>query len=325
MPSAKPASTASTTSSRSKPGLDVQLGGEPHLGVDDAVGGEVLDALPGHPVQRVGRLHHRDGVREALEVADQVPLRASRRRTSCAERGRVGRPAARGSRSRRPARRSSPAAARRRGGRAAGPWGRRRSGVGSSVGSGMRHGYRAEAMRLSRRRSADPVEHQRAGRRARSPTISIGALEALPARGRSASRRRCAARAGRRRRTTSSPGLRQADARPPRRRRRPPCGPGRRRAARPRRRRPARRAGSRTPPRSATTVSTCAAVGSAAPGRRPGRRSSARQTAIAEPSASAAAGSASIAGALPASRGPARAVTSRRSSGRRRRAPRPTR
>ena len=32
--------------------LDVQLGGEADLGVDDAVGGQVLGALGGHPAQR---------------------------------------------------------------------------------------------------------------------------------------------------------------------------------------------------------------------------------------------------------------------------------
>ena len=52
-PRPKPASTASTTSSSDRPVLGVQLGGEADLGVDDAVVGEVLGALGGHPLQRL--------------------------------------------------------------------------------------------------------------------------------------------------------------------------------------------------------------------------------------------------------------------------------
>ena len=37
--------------------LEVQLGGEPDLGVHDAIGGEVLDALGRHPLERLGGLH----------------------------------------------------------------------------------------------------------------------------------------------------------------------------------------------------------------------------------------------------------------------------
>ena len=70
-PSANPASTASTTASSDSPAVDVQFGGEPDLGVDDVVAGQVLDALDGHPVQRVGGLHDPDGVGERLEVPDQ--------------------------------------------------------------------------------------------------------------------------------------------------------------------------------------------------------------------------------------------------------------
>ena len=51
--------------------LEVLLRGEPHLGVDHAVGGQVEGALPGHPVQRVRCLHDRDGVGERLQVALQ--------------------------------------------------------------------------------------------------------------------------------------------------------------------------------------------------------------------------------------------------------------
>ena len=68
-PSAKPASTASTTASSDKPAVDVQFGREPDLGVHHVVGGQVFDALVGHPVQRLRRLHHPDGVRERLQVA----------------------------------------------------------------------------------------------------------------------------------------------------------------------------------------------------------------------------------------------------------------
>ncbi len=52
-------------------GVDVQLGREPDLGVHHVVGREILDALEGHPVQGLGRLHHPDGVRERLQVAHQ--------------------------------------------------------------------------------------------------------------------------------------------------------------------------------------------------------------------------------------------------------------
>ena len=48
-----------------------QLGCEAHLGVHDAVGGEVERALPRHPVDGVGGLHDADGVRERLQVAHQ--------------------------------------------------------------------------------------------------------------------------------------------------------------------------------------------------------------------------------------------------------------
>ena len=48
-----------------------QLRRHPDLGVDDAVGGQVQRALAGHPAHRLGPLHHPDGVREGLQVADQ--------------------------------------------------------------------------------------------------------------------------------------------------------------------------------------------------------------------------------------------------------------
>ena len=54
-----------------QPAVDVQLGGEPDLGVDHRVGGQVLDAFEGHPVQRLRRLHDADRVGERLQVAHQ--------------------------------------------------------------------------------------------------------------------------------------------------------------------------------------------------------------------------------------------------------------
>ena len=55
-----------------EPLAQVLLGREPHLGVDDAVGGQVLGALLGHARERVLRLHHADGVVERLEVEHEV-------------------------------------------------------------------------------------------------------------------------------------------------------------------------------------------------------------------------------------------------------------
>ena len=52
--------------------LGAELGREAHLGVDDAVGGEILRALVGDPFDRVAVLHHADGVGERLEVEHEV-------------------------------------------------------------------------------------------------------------------------------------------------------------------------------------------------------------------------------------------------------------
>ncbi len=104
-----------------QPGVDVQFGREPDLGVHHVVGREVLDALVGHPVQGLGCLHHPDGVRERLQIAHQ----RSAVRGGAEERSRVRRRrwrAGRHSRSPRPAPARWPGAARRRGGRAAAPW-----------------------------------------------------------------------------------------------------------------------------------------------------------------------------------------------------------
>ncbi len=55
-----------------EPRLPVQLGREAHLGVHHAISGEVLGAFPRHSLERVGVLHDTDGVREGLEVEDEV-------------------------------------------------------------------------------------------------------------------------------------------------------------------------------------------------------------------------------------------------------------
>ncbi len=66
-----------------EPAVDVQFGGETDLGVDDVVIGQVLDALVGHPVQRLRCLHHPDRVGEGFQVT--LERSAVRRR---AEQGR---------------------------------------------------------------------------------------------------------------------------------------------------------------------------------------------------------------------------------------------
>ena len=161
-----------------QPAADVLLGGVAHLGVDDAVGGEVLDALAGDPGDRRPVLHDRDGVVEGLEVAHQR-----------AGVGRLGEPATRATPRRRPAARgrsprraprSSAGAARRRGGRAAGPWGRpcTWSRVGVLIGTSkqarqVKHYVRAHAhlhhARRGRRRRRVRDRHQRVARRSTRP------------------------------------------------------------------------------------------------------------------------------------------------------------
>lgn len=54
-----------------QPAVEVLLGGVAHLGVDDAVLGEVLGALAGDPDERLAGLHHADGVREGLQIPFQ--------------------------------------------------------------------------------------------------------------------------------------------------------------------------------------------------------------------------------------------------------------
>lgn len=52
-----------------QPGFEVLFGCVADLGVDDAVGGQVLGALGGDPYEGLAGLHHADGVRERLQVA----------------------------------------------------------------------------------------------------------------------------------------------------------------------------------------------------------------------------------------------------------------
>ena len=56
------------TASSARPALRRELGRVAHLGVDDAVVGQVLGALGGHPRDGLGRLHDRHRVAEAFEV-----------------------------------------------------------------------------------------------------------------------------------------------------------------------------------------------------------------------------------------------------------------
>ena len=71
IPSSKPVLHGRDDLLEGEPLVEVLLGGVADLGVHDAVGGQVLHALPGHPGEVVGALHHRDGVVEGLQVALQ--------------------------------------------------------------------------------------------------------------------------------------------------------------------------------------------------------------------------------------------------------------
>ena len=57
---------------QAQPFLGVQLGGEPHLGVDHPVVVEVFSALGRHPLQGVAGLHDAHGVGEGLQVQGEV-------------------------------------------------------------------------------------------------------------------------------------------------------------------------------------------------------------------------------------------------------------
>ena len=52
--------------------LECAARGEADLGVDDAVGGQVLGALGGDPLDARRGLHHADGVVERLQVQHEV-------------------------------------------------------------------------------------------------------------------------------------------------------------------------------------------------------------------------------------------------------------
>lgn len=54
-----------------QPAADVQLRREPHLGIDHRIGGQVLRAFEGDPIQGLGSLHHRHRVRKRFQVALQ--------------------------------------------------------------------------------------------------------------------------------------------------------------------------------------------------------------------------------------------------------------
>ncbi len=58
-----------------EPGAEVLLGRESNLGVDDTVAGQVDRGLGGDTFELIARLHHRDGVRETFEVANEVTAR----------------------------------------------------------------------------------------------------------------------------------------------------------------------------------------------------------------------------------------------------------
>ena len=106
--------------------VDMQLGSEPDLGVDDAVRGQVLSAFGGDPDQRLRCLHDRDRVLERLQV--QLKMTTFGRRRSSTGPARPDRCSAdHRSRRPRPAPRWSGGAGRRPGGRAAGPSARRGS------------------------------------------------------------------------------------------------------------------------------------------------------------------------------------------------------
>ena len=52
-----------------QPLVDVQFGGEPHLRVDDVVGGEIFRTFGGHSHERVTSLHDRERVGERLQIS----------------------------------------------------------------------------------------------------------------------------------------------------------------------------------------------------------------------------------------------------------------
>ena len=127
------------------------------LGVDHAVVAEVLDGLPCHPAQALGRLHDPDRVGERFQVTHQ---RTRRRRLvePPGQLGRVRASAGRCNRCVRPARRPSGGASPRPDGRAARPWGP----SGSPPGSGRGHSSTVTAAAFGRLpRIAGSADHNR--------------------------------------------------------------------------------------------------------------------------------------------------------------------
>ena len=134
----------------------MQLRREPHLGVDDAVVGQVLRALARDAGQCLGRLHHADRVRERLQVQDQILAAGSTRHPRAELVGIGGRePRVPGLGPRAP--RSWRRGGRRPGGRGAGP-----SGLGGSVRGRERRSRRqptsaATRSTTSRQNALDPL------------------------------------------------------------------------------------------------------------------------------------------------------------------------
>ena len=86
VPMRNPSSIASTTSSRVRPRSGDSSGAIPDLGVDDAVGGQVLGALGGDPHDRVALLH--DARRCARTSRGRAPASCGRRRGGTRRRAR---------------------------------------------------------------------------------------------------------------------------------------------------------------------------------------------------------------------------------------------
>ncbi len=122
-----------------EPAFGRELGRVPHLGVHDAVGGEVFGALGRDALDRVARLEQGDRVAEPLEVELEA-LAVGAAQEPAGELGRVARGQLGIADRRRRARSRSRAAAHRRGGRAEAP-------------SAPRGSFRPRASRLS----ADPT------------------------------------------------------------------------------------------------------------------------------------------------------------------------
>ena len=266
--------------------LGVQLGREADLGVDDAVGRQVLGALARPRGERVLGLEHRDGVREALEVPHEVARRGSSLRTT--------RRARRGPWSGRPCSRRLAASSMTVSGRSPpSRWSWRRT-FGAReelvVGGHRRRCNGAVARRGSAR---DALEHERAGARR-----LVADLDRAVERGeRAAATERLVVGVQLEERLAGVDhvaGLGEADdarggAAP-----RPPCARGPPRGATPRRRRPSRRAAASTPRARRATARRRPRSRARRRGRRPGPRSSRGRRRTRVPSRSRAAGSSPV-------------------------------